>query len=745
MAWGDDKDDKWRTGLRRLSEREPDWGEPAKPNPLFAKWKADPSSIPELIREREKPNKAAAHRILDAVAGKFAPPSIGRLKSLRAAQFAEGLTEEEADALEEAYRSEVRRLTAAGREDSTDFRKRFLGDPELAARYLGPARTLLGQLKNDMAFHALDQGMRRALIPIDERSESGPFRRPTAEGAGIPDTGHNDWLLNPTGASGGEGIEERTERRITGNVHLYAMSNHGIDEVWVDARSVTTIEEKKIPGAGLEYFPYLWVGIATEGGGNSPSFRGADRNDMFRQVGLHVFEPLTDAELAQVLGSEDHQDGFHFYAGTARALNTLSLGDNPGGFGNDMPAAISGPNEINFSDDKLYYMPFGVAGSLAPDRESENARLWQQAVCLDPEDKKKTLSQTGPVMYGNYTYAGYPLGSVEWQEKGKVRPGKYLIKANAFYEFTCQEMAGPDFDVIIKVIVGKAPGRISTVEIRVPFTERMWSWYDRDIYPQGDAGTPEGPFYDFPGPNPHGPSWWQGGIEVDVQLGLITPKESEVVIPPWGFVPSAYTVNELCWNLRATYTVAAGVIAADCEFRAGPEIRCKGAYGASGEFPNSCHPTGDLPPISTFSGSCLNASGGSPVSSPYSAQDVSGFSAWTSYNHTLYLTDNGYRRNLEHSLTGFYTYGGYNGVNDPPTDNVCWHDASEVPLQGCNVNGFPETEPPPGTTSFAETDVSPVTGEYYGAYVEASGSCQGCSGTATEYYERAQTYSVRFP
>ena len=54
----------------------------------------------------------------------------------------------------------------------------------------------------------------------------------------------------------GHGFERQAEHRHRdravyfrdqGNVHLYAMSSHGQDEVWIDARSVTTIEETKIP------------------------------------------------------------------------------------------------------------------------------------------------------------------------------------------------------------------------------------------------------------------------------------------------------------------------------------------------------------------------------------------------------------------------------------------------------------------------------------------------------------------
>ena len=435
----------------------------------------------------------------------------------------------------------------AGRETGV-VRKRLLGDPELAIRYIGPARTLLGILKNDMAFNRLDQGLRRATIPIEEVIESGPIRRPSSE-AGSTDTGRNDRLLNPQGTSG---EEERTERRTRGHVHLYAMSNHGQDEVWIDARAVT-VEEKTVKG-GLEYIPYLWVGMATEGGGNSPSFTSSgNRNDMFRQIGLHVFEPLTDEELAQVRGSEDHDDGYHFYAGTMEARTVLELGGDMQQFGHDMPASTTSPNRINHSDDKLYYMGPGVAGKLAPDRESDDARLWQQAVCLDPDDPKKTITHTGPYMYGNYTYGGYPLGGVEWQMKGKVRPGKYLVKSNAWFEFNCQEVAGPDFTAVIKVIVGKAPGRVTTTTVEVPFAQNMWSYYPRDIYPQADGGSPAGPYYDFPGPNPHGPSWWQGGIEVDVQIGTISVKdrEEDVVMPPWGFVSSsARTVKEICWCMR---------------------------------------------------------------------------------------------------------------------------------------------------------------------------------------------------
>ena len=49
-------------------------------------------------------------------------------------------------------------------------------------------------------------------------------------------------------------------------MHLYAMSNHGQDEAWIDARAVTVVE-KTVKG-GLEYIPYLWVGVRAVSGGD---------------------------------------------------------------------------------------------------------------------------------------------------------------------------------------------------------------------------------------------------------------------------------------------------------------------------------------------------------------------------------------------------------------------------------------------------------------------------------------------
>jgi hypothetical protein len=153
--------------------------------------------------------------------------------------------------------------------DTGPVRKRFFGNPEIAQRFMGPARTLLGQLKADMAFNRLPQGLRRAVIPINQRVEIGPE---------LSQEGNVD-------------IARRFVQML-GTVVIVAYSSHGQSEVLIDARALTTAEvvaEVKVPKGG--YVPYLFVGtdqfnlyIAEP---NPPSAQalGADTVDVIANLG----------------------------------------------------------------------------------------------------------------------------------------------------------------------------------------------------------------------------------------------------------------------------------------------------------------------------------------------------------------------------------------------------------------------------------------------------------------------------
>lgn len=120
--------------------------------------------------------------------------------------------------------------------DTGEVRKRFFGNPEIAQRFMGPARLLLGQLKEDMAFNSLQQGVRRAVIRINQRIEIGPELSK-------------------------EGDADITRRfvQLLGSVAIVATSSHGQSEVWIDATAVNTTEvvERKVPEG--RYEPSLLV------------------------------------------------------------------------------------------------------------------------------------------------------------------------------------------------------------------------------------------------------------------------------------------------------------------------------------------------------------------------------------------------------------------------------------------------------------------------------------------------------
>ena len=121
--------------------------------------------------------------------------------------------------------------------DTGEVRKRFFGNPEIAQRFMGPARLLLGQLKEDMAFNSLQQGVRRAVIRVNQRIEIGP----------------------ELSKEGNVDIARRFVQ-ILGTVAIVAYSSHGQSEVLIDARAIHTTEVVAEPKSkeGL-YLPYVRI------------------------------------------------------------------------------------------------------------------------------------------------------------------------------------------------------------------------------------------------------------------------------------------------------------------------------------------------------------------------------------------------------------------------------------------------------------------------------------------------------
>jgi hypothetical protein len=218
MAWGDEKkDEKWRTEVgsaRSKAKRNADWGQAVK-SPTDKHWSNVRDHLGKLLnapfeffRREEKP----LQRLLDDPDKFFA-------REQRASDKFFGGHAKQLDRLLEGPDSLFRRdaehlakLLGGGRY-TLEVRKRFSGNPEIAARFMGPARLLLGQLMEDMAYNSLQQGVRRAVIPVNQ-----------------------------------------------GTVAIVATSSHGQSEVWIDARGIT-------PGvAAGALTPYLFAGVKASGG-----------------------------------------------------------------------------------------------------------------------------------------------------------------------------------------------------------------------------------------------------------------------------------------------------------------------------------------------------------------------------------------------------------------------------------------------------------------------------------------------
>ncbi len=411
--------------------------------------------------------------------------------------------------------------------ETGEVRKLFTGPPEVTATLVHRARVLLGILKNDMAFNSLPFGQRTERVPV------------------------NQSLLQYTDSG-----ERKTEVRAEGIAIVTAGSISGQDWIAIDASAVTIIT---IPQPAGEYIPYLWVGLRTESA-RGP-FTDCTAED-YNSAMLHVFEPVTDAELADIKASPNEELGFNHMASSTRYGNRLFIGiDSNGNFYDSfikevLFSELKKPLDVYYSDNNLYQVGHGVASLLSPGYPDT---LWQKAVILDPGDLPKTITETGPYEHHNERFGPHAVPSPqEWQLRGRVLGGQYIVKVQMYGQdvwgaadpVTYGGVVGPEQDVILKVIVGKAPGRVEEAEYRIPFDKYQWSAFGRDTDPGGYfAQVPPEPEQYATGPNPHGRSWWQGAFKVDVENGHIQLIKDEETVPEWGFdVTSHETVNLISWH-----------------------------------------------------------------------------------------------------------------------------------------------------------------------------------------------------
>ena len=455
--------------------------------------------------------------------------------------------------------------------ETGEVRKLFTGPPEVVATLVHQARVLLGMVKNDMRFNGLLQGERRERVPVNQR------------------------LLAYS-----DSHEGTAERQAVGIALISAGSRFGQDWIGVDASEVTITTIPEGP-----YIPYLWVGLRTEGEG-SPSFEDGERSDWYNHAMLHVFEPVDAETLSDIQDSNNHQEGLEYVAsstivGSGHLRISTDVADFHQGFDSDVPREWKGPLDVYHTVHNLYQVGHGIAPLVSPANNDEEP--WQKAVVLDPADPEKEFDSSAPYMYGNFDYPAKAISEpVRWQLLGEVRPGKYLVKVQISSASCIAEpgtflaVAGPALDVIVRVRVGKLPGRVTEVQHRISFDKYTWSSYDRDIQPNGSCFecTPDGPDYSG-GPNPHGPSWWQGGFLVDVQNGTIE-RTGEEVVPEWGFdTASENTVKFVCWDVDRYGPSDIGGISIQTETRddgqgnfpvTGVEMRARAVCGVVDDFWN---------------------------------------------------------------------------------------------------------------------------------------------------------------
>ena len=153
---------------------------------------------------------------------------------------------------------------------------------------------------------------------------------------------------------------------------------------------------------------------------------------------------------------------------------------------------------------------------------------WDSVFLLDPDpsikdpshvssrkidaDLRAVVSTTISTLYGNSI---------------KVKSGKYILKVLAFGY--CRHTKGAPVPMEIEVRLGKPEQRKFTTTATIDW----WSEHPRAVYPGGSYDAPGEEEYtgtDFAGsPNPHGPMWWQGALEIDVKT--FTVKEIAFLAP----------------------------------------------------------------------------------------------------------------------------------------------------------------------------------------------------------------------
>jgi hypothetical protein len=504
MAWGDGKDEKWRTEVgsaRSKAKREADWGLAAVPSPTDKHWSNVRDHLGkllnapfELFRREQKP----LDRLLDDPDKFFAKEQRAEDKFFRG--FAKHL--DNLYATDEHFRGDEKHLAKllGGGRYTYEIRKRISGDPAIASRFIGPARLLLGQLKEDMAYNSLQQGERHAVIPIEEP-------------------------------------------QVTGKVLLSAISVHGQDEVRIDARDVV-IREPEL------YFPYLWVGVRAVSGGDGwfEDFACIDelsggmfclaldggggyaynillingKGDTFNpKLNLNVWEPLGDGDPIKNTVASNRG----YYAGDSVSAakyplqqpNFMAIGTFHYEYDADSNPLYQylPDHRVSFTDNNLYCL--GGPWAWDPTSTEQNPKLWEQVVVLDPEDKEKEWASTFAYKTVVETIPAGPVGEkVKWKLPGKVLGGDYLINVS-FYGPNCNaycpdNIPGP-VDILIEVRLGKPPGR--TIKKQFTFTIQAARGEPRANVPYGyDAG--HGLL------NPYDINWFPGAIRANVALGTVS-------------------------------------------------------------------------------------------------------------------------------------------------------------------------------------------------------------------------------
>lgn len=391
-------------------------------------------------------------------------------------------------------------------------RKELIGDD--AAPYMGAARTVLGQLKNDMAFNELAQGQRTRRLPdgtvIEVSSRFGQ------------DEVH---IFTPTPVPvtiDVETIEQKT-------------SIKPLDENVVEVDSS---------------YPYLWVGARIVSGGadllGATEWPAEAEEGRFVKLHLCLWEVDNTASDGWTILSNRNIFGIEGDATKYPLRPNKTKPENaPKGL------AYTEAHHCVSVDDQLPTWLRDVAQALGTTathlREATYApgtdTKYDTVIICDPNDKAKL----NPLAGGSNWAKGVPVGQFHV---------KVMATASDCINYTPVE-------VEVKIIVGQ-PGSPGTATKTARFTISEFTKYNFGMLPKGWF-PPEGSQsatecfgQNDAGPNPHGPHWFQGGAAIllaPTQIGV--PKDSLLKtglawkdgphIPPTGFVAGSFPVrNDRC-------------------------------------------------------------------------------------------------------------------------------------------------------------------------------------------------------